>query len=69
MENILSTTLPQRFQLWCADPTKNPIKADDYPTTLEGNKRMLEDALWRAYQEGYRQCQADAKAALTKLGK
>ena len=64
-----ANTLKERFQLWCADPGKNSLKASDYPTTLEGSKRMLEDSLWRAYQEGYRQCQADAKAAISKLGK
>jgi hypothetical protein len=35
--------------------------------TLECSKRMLEDCLWRAYEEDYRQCQADAKAVIAKL--
>ena len=64
-----NTTLRQRFQLWCDDPAKNTVKVNDYPTTLEGSKRMLEDTLWRAYEEGYRQCQADIKAAIAKMGK
>lgn len=66
---MATTPLQQRFQLWHSDPTKNHINTKDYPTTLEGSKRMLDDALWRAYEEGYRQCQADAKAAVAKLGK
>jgi len=36
-------------------------------TTLECGKRMLEDSLWRACEEDYRQCQADAEAAIAKL--
>jgi hypothetical protein len=63
-----SPTLKQRFQLWNSDTTKSHIKADDYPTTLEGSRRMLDDSLWRAYEEGYKQCQADIKAALKKMG-
>lgn len=66
---MATTTLLQRFQIWSADPGKHHLKASDYPTTLEGSKRMLDDSLWRAYQEGYRQCQADMKAAIDKLGK
>lgn len=66
---MATTPLQQRFHLWLGDPTKNHISTKDYPTTLEGSKRMLDDALWRAYEEGYRQCQADAKAAIAKLGK
>lgn len=66
---MATTTLKERFQIWCVDPAKKHLKASDYPTTLEGSKRMLDDSLWRAYEEGYRQCQADAKAAIAKLGK
>ena len=62
-------TLKERFHLWITDSTKNHAKAKYYPTTLEGSKRMLDDELWRAYEEGYRQCQADIKAALAKMGK
>ena len=62
-------TLKQRFERWSTDTTQTHVNADDYPTTLEGSRRMLDDALWRAYEEGYRQCQADIKAALSKMGK
>ncbi|MDO8776592.1 MAG: hypothetical protein Q7K57_49340 [Burkholderiaceae bacterium] len=66
---MATTSLKQRFQVWSADPTKNHISAQDYPTTLEGSKCMLEDVMWQAYEEGYKQCQADITAALAKMGK
>jgi hypothetical protein len=65
---VPSKTLQQRFQVWCADASRNNLKAADYPTTLEGSKRMLDDALWKAYEEGYRQCQEDIKAAIERMG-
>lgn len=66
---MATSTLKQRFQVWSTDPTKNHISAQDYPTTLEGSKRMLDDVMWRAYEEGYKQCQVDIRAALAKLAK
>ena len=63
-----SKTLQQRFQVWCADASRNNLNSKDYPTTLEGSKRMLDDALWKAYEEGYRQCQEDIKAAIERMG-
>ena len=66
---MAKTELQAKFRIWCDDITKNRLDASNYPTTLEGSKRMLDDALWQAYQEGYRQCQADAKVAIAKLGK
>jgi hypothetical protein len=63
-----SKTLQQRFRVWCDDPSTNNLKTSEYPTTLEGSKRMLDDALWKAYEAGYRQCQEDIKAAIERMG-
>lgn len=66
---MATTGLQTSFRIWCDDITKNRLDANNYPTTLEGAKRMLDEALWQAYQEGYKQCQADVKKAVAKLGK
>lgn len=63
-----STQLKERFRAWNSDPARNRMADKSYPKTLDGSKLMLEDALWIAYEEGYRQCQEDVKAAIDKLG-
>lgn len=66
---MATTGLQTSFRIWSDDITKNRLDANNYPTALEGAKRMLDEALWQAYQEGYKQCQADVKKAVAKLGK
>jgi hypothetical protein len=50
----------QHFQAWATTPNRKQPSAG-------GGSKDLEDALWEAYQEGYKQCKRNVEAAIANI--
>lgn len=57
-------TAKQHFQAWVTTPNRHPFNPGGGSKDLQ---TTVEEALWEAYQEGYRQCKQNVEAAIAKI--
>lgn len=57
-------TTKQHFQAWITTPKRLQSSEGGGSKDLQAT---VEDALWEAYQEGYKQCKRNVEAAIAKI--
>lgn len=59
--------LKDRFRQWARDPARNTLDPAAFPPTAEGARAMIEEAMWIAFDEGYRTCHGDIREAFDQF--
>ncbi|CAN5438822.1 hypothetical protein BH10PSE18_BH10PSE18_18990 [soil metagenome] len=59
--------LKDRFRRWALDPGNHKLDMSPFESTGESAEAMIEEAMWMAYSEGYKTCQADIRSAFERL--